>query len=277
MRALPLRALALLAGALFAACYSPTYERLLCGEGADPCPDGYACVGGMCLQDLEECGDGVRHAPDEACDDGNLVTETACPYGQPTCTMCNSGCTQSLSLFGRYCGDRVVEPGVEACDDGNALQCGSCSADCQMNLVPTAATGMLMNVASLSSANEGQYFGLFDGSLPNYLGFEIDINNSVQGGFVRVDLSASTPVPSVIAAINGSAISINATDAGGGNVRLVNQLLSGRGNGEIMTNIPAPFAVMGMSGGAGGDCLRGTGCTNAGVCSSNSCTNSTCD
>lgn len=262
--------------ALVGGCYDPTYEGLLCAATAPQCPDGYGCINNVCLADRGICGDGVRSGS-EVCDDMNTVTETQCPYGMATCTLCSADCTQPLALFGRYCGDRMVESGVETCDDGNALQCGSCSADCQMNLVPTAATGMLLNVSSLSAANEGQYFGLFDGVLPNYLGFEVDTNNQVQAGLVRIDLTGSSPVAAVIAAINGSATSINATDAGGGNVRLVNQFLSGRGNGDIMTTIPAPFSVMGMSGGAGGDCVRGTGCTNNGVCSSNSCTNSTCD
>lgn len=276
VRAFGLVAVALVAVAPVAACYEPTYEGLLCAPTAPQCPDGYACANNMCVEDRGECGDGVRSGA-EACDDMNTVTETMCPYGMPTCSLCNADCTQSLALVGRYCGDRMVEPGgVEVCDDGNAMACGSCSADCQMNLVPTAATGMLMNVTSLSTANEGQYFGLFDGVLPNYIGFEIDTDGTVQASFVRVDISAAAHVAAIVTAVNGSALSITASDAGNGNVRLVNQLLSGKGNGAIMTNIPAPFAVMGMSGGAGGDCPAGVGCTANGVCSSNSCMNSTC-
>jgi len=272
-----MRALVLGALALVGACYSPTYEDLLCGTTEPRCPDGYACANNMCIADLGQCGDGVRSGT-EACDDMNTVTETACPYGMATCNLCNADCTAPLALFGRYCGDRMVETGIEACDDGNADACGSCNADCTMNLVPSAATGLLIGVGTLTSANEGQYFGLFDGVLPNYIGFEIDVNGTVQASFVRVDISAAAggPVNGVIAAINNSAVGINATNAGNGNVRLDNQLLSGRGNGEIMTNIPAPFMVMGMAGGAGGDCLNGTGCTSNGVCSSNNCNNSTC-
>ena len=133
-----------------------------------------------------------------------------------------------------------------------------------------------MNVAGLNAANEGQNFGLFDGVLTNYLGFEVDVNGTVQASFVRVDITTNPPVQAVILAVNGSAINITASDAGGGNVRLVNQLLNGRGNGPITTNIPAPFAVSGMSGGAGGDCAQGVGCTSNGVCTSNSCVNSVC-
>ncbi|MBZ0235945.1 MAG: hypothetical protein K8M05_26695 [Deltaproteobacteria bacterium] len=271
MRGLLLAALAL----LVAACYSPTYEGLVCGAGSDPCPDGYACVTNVCVEDRGECGDGVRSGA-EACDDMNNVTETMCPYGLGTCTLCNADCTQELSLVGRFCGDRMVEPGVEACDDGNGMACGSCNADCTMALVPTAATGELVGVAMLTSANEGQSFGLFDGVLPDYRGFELDYNGAVQPQFVRVDMTSGSPVSAVVQAINSSNVSITATDIGNGNVRLVNQLLNGRGNGPIMTNIPPPFAVMGMSGGAGGDCPTGTGCTSNGVCSSNSCVASVC-
>lgn len=270
-----MRALVLGMLALVGACYSPTYDGLVCGAGDEPCPDGYACVNTMCVEDRGECGDGVQSGS-EACDDMNTETETMCPYGMATCTLCNADCTQALNLVGRFCGDRMVEPGVEACDDGNADACGACNADCTMALVPTAATGMLMNVAGLSAANDGQNFGLFDGVLPDYTGFEIDVNGAVQPSFRRVDLTTGNPVNAVITAINGSPVSITASDAGNGNVRLVNQLLNGRGNGPIMTNIPAPFAVMGMSGGAGGDCPTGTGCTNNGVCTSNSCSSGTC-
>jgi cysteine-rich repeat protein len=273
-----MRSLVLGALAFVGACYSPTYDGLLCGTTEPHCPDGYACANNMCIADLGECGDGVRSGT-EACDDMNTVTETMCPYGMATCNLCNADCTMPLALFGRYCGDRMVETGIEVCDDGNANACGSCNADCTMNLVPTAATGMLIGVNALGPGNEGQYFGLFDGVIPNYIGFELDANGTVQAGFQRVDVTGAggvLPAQAAINAINASALNITASDAGGGSVRLVNQLLSGRGNGEIMTNIPAPFMVMGMSGGAGGDCLQGTGCTANGVCSSNSCMNSTC-
>src|SRR5690606_21295618 len=108
---------------------------------------------GICLEDRRECGNGVRSS-NEACNDMNTETETMCPYGMATCTLCNADCTAELSLVSRFCSDRIVEPGVEACDNSNGLACGSCNADCTMALVPTAATGMLIGVSTLTSANE---------------------------------------------------------------------------------------------------------------------------
>ncbi|HUQ01710.1 MAG TPA: hypothetical protein VM261_04405 [Kofleriaceae bacterium] len=261
--------------ALLGACYAPTYEDLVCAATDPRCPDGYACISNVCREATGGCGDGVRDDT-ETCDDGNTATETACPYGMPTCMLCNADCTASLALFGRYCGDRMVETGVEMCDDGNASACGSCNADCTASLSPAAATGTLVGVGALTSANDGQNFGIFDGVLTNYLGFEIDYNGTVTAGFTRVDMTTGN-VQAVVNAINGSALSVNASDAGNGNVRLVNQFLNGRGNGPIMTNIPPPFMAVGMTGGATGDCPRSTGCTNNGVCGSNSCVNSVCD
>ena len=60
------------------------------------------------------CGDGARNGA-EACDDGNNVTETNCPYGSASCMACNASCTAPLSLTGGYCGDGVVNGG-EVCD-----------------------------------------------------------------------------------------------------------------------------------------------------------------
>jgi hypothetical protein len=270
-----MRAVASLLLVLVGACYAPTYEGLVCAATEPQCPDGYACVSNMCREVTGGCGDGVPDGA-EACDDGNNVTETMCPYGTATCMLCSADCSAPLALFGRYCGDRMVETGVETCDDGNMSACGACNADCTMALVPTAATGTLVGIGGLTSANEGQNFGIFDGVMPNYLGFEIDYNGTVTAGFIRIDMTLGN-VAATVSAINASALSVNASDAGNGNVRLVNQFLNGRGNGPITTNIPAPFMAVGMSGGATGDCPRGTGCTNNGVCSSNSCVNSVCD
>jgi cysteine-rich repeat protein len=62
------------------------------------------------------CGNGVVEGA-EVCDDGNTVTETACSYGIPSCTLCNAGCSAPLSLTGQYCGDSVLN-GPELCDTG---------------------------------------------------------------------------------------------------------------------------------------------------------------
>lgn len=262
--------------ALVAGCYEPTYDGILCAPTAPQCPDGFGCVNNTCVEDRGVCGDGVRSGG-EACDDQNNATETACPYGMATCLLCSADCQTPLPLTGRYCGDRLVEPGVEMCDDGNGLACGSCSADCRMNLVPTAAVGYLMNAAALTAASaEGKTFSLLDGVRTDRLGFEIDTDNSFSLPNIRVDIATNGPVQGIITAINASSIMIDASDSGGGNVRLVNQLLSGKGNQPIETTIPTPFMVMGMSGGAGGDCPMGTGCRSNGDCASNSCAGLVC-
>ncbi len=76
------------------------------------------------------CGDGVRTGF-EACDDGNTITETACPYGQASCTRCNSSCSEVVSLTGPVCGDGKIDP-PEECDDGNTVETDGCSASCTL-------------------------------------------------------------------------------------------------------------------------------------------------
>lgn len=93
------------------------------------------------------CGDGVR-AGAEVCDDGNTVTETACPYGQASCTACNATCTEVLHLTGGFCGDGIRN-GAEVCDDGNTVTetacpygeptCIRCNATCTATLPLTGA------------------------------------------------------------------------------------------------------------------------------------------
>ena len=93
------------------------------------------------------CGDGVR-AGAEVCDDGNTVTETACPYGQTSCTACNATCTEVLLLTGAFCGDGIRN-GAEVCDDGNTVtetecpygqaNCTRCNASCTATLSLTGA------------------------------------------------------------------------------------------------------------------------------------------
>jgi len=62
------------------------------------------------------CGNSLTESP-EVCDDGNTVTETACNYGTPSCTLCNAACSATLSLTGAYCGDSTLN-GSEFCDTG---------------------------------------------------------------------------------------------------------------------------------------------------------------
>ncbi|MCB9531332.1 MAG: hypothetical protein H6700_06170 [Myxococcales bacterium] len=91
------------------------------------------------------CGDGAVEGT-EACDDGNTVTETACPAGTRECTACSAACDQALALQGPFCGDGSVTA-PEVCDDGNDVteaacpygvaSCEVCSAGCDDVLTRT--------------------------------------------------------------------------------------------------------------------------------------------
>jgi type IV pilus assembly protein PilY1 len=63
----------------------------------------------------------------EACDDGNTVSETSCPYGQTSCTTCDATCSSVLTPPGAYCGDGLTN-GPEVCDDGNTVTESACPA-----------------------------------------------------------------------------------------------------------------------------------------------------
>jgi choice-of-anchor A domain-containing protein len=105
------------------------------GTTGDTCDGAGVCTG---------CGDGVKNGS-EACDDGNTVTETSCPYGQTSCTRCNATCSAVLNLTGAYCGDGTKN-GPEACDDGNTVtetscpygqtSCTRCNATCTAVVAP---------------------------------------------------------------------------------------------------------------------------------------------
>ncbi len=102
-------------------------------------------VGMMACAPAAVCGDGIS-GPGEACDDGNTVTETQCPYGVSFCTACNSTCSAVLSLVGASCGDGQ-RSASEACDDGNTVtetecpygtaSCTFCDASCTSTLLLT--------------------------------------------------------------------------------------------------------------------------------------------
>ncbi|HJL20558.1 MAG TPA: MYXO-CTERM sorting domain-containing protein [Sandaracinaceae bacterium LLY-WYZ-13_1] len=92
----------------------------------------------------DTCGDGTVDGG-EACDDGNRVTETECPYGTASCMACSDDCSTSLSLTGAFCGDGTTDTGEgEVCDDGNdatetecpygTASCTACAAGCGSTL-----------------------------------------------------------------------------------------------------------------------------------------------
>jgi cysteine-rich repeat protein len=128
----------------------------VCGDGTpntvagEECDDMNMVDGDNCRNDCKAnvCGDGfvdTQVSRVETCDDGDLDTETACPYGVQSCTLCSGDCSMSLPLTGNVCGDGVVSAGNEVCDDGNRtteMSCpygqascmNFCRADCQMSL-----------------------------------------------------------------------------------------------------------------------------------------------
>jgi fibro-slime domain-containing protein len=79
------------------------------------------------------CGDGML-TPDEACDDGNLVSGDGCTancLGVERGYSCNppgKACRQIAR-----CGDGIVAES-EACDDGNAVDGDGCSTRCRLEL-----------------------------------------------------------------------------------------------------------------------------------------------
>jgi cysteine-rich repeat protein len=129
-----------------------------CGDGfvqtgVEECDAGSGSNGANndCLAECMDnvCGDGFVDADGpqtEACDDGDVVTETACPYGMATCTACNADCSEQLALTGNVCGDNTAAT-PEACDDGNdatetacpygMATCTACNADCSQLLALT--------------------------------------------------------------------------------------------------------------------------------------------
>jgi len=111
---------------------APGTDAITCSTTTDPNHSQVSVPGTLTIGAAAAvCGDSTVQAG-EACDDGNAVTETSCPYGDATCYACNSTCSAALNLTGPYCGDSVKQAD-EVCDDGNAIDESSCpygSASC---------------------------------------------------------------------------------------------------------------------------------------------------
>lgn len=82
----------------------------------------------LCTAGASSCGDGLRVAACEQCDDGPANSDTA-----PD--ACRSDCR-----FPR-CGDGVTDAGEE-CDDGNAESCDGCSSSCALEPGATCGDGV---------------------------------------------------------------------------------------------------------------------------------------
>ena len=250
------------------------------------CGTGTQLVNGQCVPEgtcpPPSCGDGiVDFDAGEACDDGNVVTETQCPYGTATCTGCNADCSAEISLTGPYCSDGTTTC-PEVCDDGNTDACGTCSATCSAQQPAAHATGLIVAVDGASLA-DGETFTLDDG-IGTVVTFEFDVaSDGVEDGNTAINVSGAEPASSMAtkiqAAINDHPdLQIDA-EAISNVVSLTNQRASSLGNEPIVRNVSDPdFFVTGMGGGAGGDCGEGVGCATDSDCTPGLvCVNNTCN
>jgi cysteine-rich repeat protein len=183
------------------------------------------------------------------------------------------------------CGDGVVDGPDELCDDHNTSACGSCSASCQV-VTSQRAVGFLVAVSG------GQLVGgetvTIDDGVNAPVVFEFVDNSALGAGHVAVPFtdtdSVATVQQSLIDAINtahtAQLLLITAAAEGTVVVSLTHDRPTARGNRTITETVAnAVFLVIGMQGGAGGDCSTGVGCQTADDCASHSCsaTTHTCD
>lgn len=130
------------------------------------CGNGFLEANASCTASSApySCCTGSGTGTCETCDDGNTTTETACPYGTPSCTYCNAVCTQVLNLSGPYCGDNILNGPETICDGTNLTgeTCVSlgfaggtlgCAVDClsfNTNGCSTAAIPKTLSAGTLS-------------------------------------------------------------------------------------------------------------------------------
>jgi cysteine-rich repeat protein len=237
---------------------------------------------------INVCGDGLRDsAPGphfEACDNGQDNTDDpVCPYNT-SCVRCSTTCTVLVTVV-PTCGDGIVHGPQEVCDDHNTDACGSCSANCQV-VTSQRAIGFIVAVSGAQLA-DGETLTLDDGVNPPVV-FEFDDDATIAADHVAVAFTAaddSTTVrQSLITAITSGhptqPLLITATAEGSVVVSLTHARPTSLGNQAITESVANPlFLVIGMQGGAGGDCDPGTGCETDDDCTSHSCDASshTCD
>lgn len=92
---------------------------------------------------VAECGNSIVD-PGEACDNGTDNGQTACAYGETSCTVCTTNC-QIAEGSVSYCGDGVIDAeNGENCDKAETGEGvgSSCSDDCQKLYSKVLCTGM---------------------------------------------------------------------------------------------------------------------------------------
>jgi hypothetical protein len=219
------------------------------------------------------CGDGDEDTLHEECDDGDTCTPSECPYDTAPCNVCSSACSL-LERTGPICGDGSVDSLYETCDDANVSACGSCSADCTVVQL-AQATGLIVPVP-FSELVDGDSFTIDDG-LGTTAVFEFDSDQNVSPDATAIALDGSTTrshaANKIAQAIGDHAALLVDAVPDGPVAILTHQANTSLGNQAILTSagLSTDFYVTGMSGGMGGDCLSGEGCTSEDDCASGSC------
>lgn len=182
------------------------------------------------------CGNGVEETG-EACDDGNTTTETTCPGGQTSCTVCNADCSAEVTVSTFVCGNGVREPG-EVCDDGDGGTNDGCNQSCQATLfVVNTPTPTPETYAEVAKAPDGRFVAVWSTAsavflrrfdrLGNPLGADVQVTGQgVSTGFapqvaVAQDLSAAVSFSSTA---NGGSVWVarfTASGAPSGPTRMV--------------------------------------------------------
>lgn len=249
-----------------------------CPYGTEACEACDATCSTVLVLTGNVCGDHAVDLANEECDDGNTITESACPYGVPICSICAADCTL-VPTAGNVCGDGVVDSANEACDDSNTSSCGTCSADCQ-TVTNRAATGFIA-VVTATKIVDGETIVLDDGASPP-VAFEYNLAGGVGPGNVAIALGAADSAAAVrtktrIVINSIGALAITATDGPGNLVLLTDDRATSFGNAALVETVSdTDFAVSGMSGGQGGDCGSGVGCSGNTDCESGSCLGGLC-
>jgi hypothetical protein len=113
-----------------------------------------------------DCGNDVVD-PGEQCDLGSANGDTACTYGQMSCTVCTTTCTRTAGKP-TYCGDGKIQASHEQCDDGNtvtepctygASSCSGCDATCQ-TIIPRSCGDNTIN-GDIPTSITLEYTGLW--------------------------------------------------------------------------------------------------------------------